>query len=680
MQITLSELGLSLVGGDGRIRLGAAPPAATLLVGGRRQDWDAATLSLDADRGVLVAAGGPGGTTIEVQARHMESAPGGLADEVSGAPVEVTVRLRNDGPQSVGVDRIVLLRAKELVVGEDPGRWRAYRNGYQSWSGTRSIGTSERDADVPTRLIRLSTTDGKHPSPSRRGHVRSDSLSVVCEPVSGDALGVAFTDLASSFGFVELLPPGRGAARLEVWSDHDGVPLEPGDSVSATVVIAATSGISAGWDALGIVASAAGAAMTARGAEQHHPAGWCSWYYYFAKVTEADVVENLEVLAADGRDGPDFGCEYVMVDDGHQSSIGDWLRTDTDRFPSGMAPLASRIRAEGFEAGIWWAPFLVHPDSRTATDHPDWLVRNGRGRPIVGILNPVWSSTTPMRVLDTTNPEVLAHLRSVAATIGSDWGYSIQKLDFLYAAALPGVRADRSATRAQSLRRGLEAIREGAGDESFLLGCGCPLGPAVGVVDAMRIGADVTPYWSNAIDRFGGRGRHGLATRNAVVNILTRAVLDRRWWLNDPDCLMVRDTDTRLDEEEVRLLATVIGITDGMVVISDRLSRLGEARRAVIRSARELAGGRVEVADLFERGVPGVVLSHHENRVDVAVLSMEDRPTRVNVDLRRRGLLCPDGPVREFWTGRTVQVSGGLADLGVLPPHSARVLRIPVPG
>src|SRR5690606_2409674 len=155
----------------------------------------------------------------------------------------------------------------------------------------------------------------------------------------------------------------------------------------------------------------------------------------------------------------------------------------------------------GFDAGIWWAPFLVDPRSTVAREHPDWLVRNERGRPIVGILNPIWAPTRPMRVLDTTHPEVLEHLEHVARTIGHEWGYSIQRLDCLVAAALPGGRHDGSATRAQSLRRGLDAIRAGAGERGFLLGCGCPMGPAVGVVDAMRIGADVTPYWSNPIDR-----------------------------------------------------------------------------------------------------------------------------------------------------------------------------------
>jgi len=663
MHHELTTRGIRLLGAQGRVELGPARPAATVRAGGRERRWLPQVGRVESEH-AWRADGGPAGIELEVE---LHASDGGVA---------LTTRLRNTGPDTVEVERLGLLRSDSLRVGEDPRRWRAYRNGYQSWAGTRTIGVDEADADLPTRLVRISGTDAKHRSPSTAGHVRSDSLGVVCEPVSGDALGVTVTSLADAFGFVELVAPRGHLDRFEVWCDLDGIPVAPGEAVEASAWLTAAHGQDAGGAALAAATEVAGRVMRARGTDAEPPAGWCSWYYYFAKVTEADVLENLEVLASDGRDGPTFGCQYVMVDDGHQSRIGDWLTTDGDKFPSGMPAVAERIRDAGFDAGIWWAPFLVHPESRVAAEHPEWLVRNERGRPIVGILNPVWSATSPMRVLDTTHPEVLDHLRHVARVIGDDWGYAIQKLDFLYAAALPGVRHDRTVTRARSLRMGLEAIREGAGEHGFLLGCGCPLGPAIGVVDAMRIGADVTPYWSSAVDRIGGRGRHGLATRNAVVNVTTRAVVDRRWWRNDPDCLMVRDTDTRLTEEEVRVLATVMGMTDGMLVLSDRLSRVGAARHEVIRTARDLAGGRVVVPDLFERALPELLVAEHEGHVDVGVLNLGERTRQVAVDLGRRGIRCDDGTYRELWTGRPVEVRGGLADFGPVPPHAARVLRI----
>ena len=45
------------------------------------------------------------------------------------------------------------------------------------------------------------------------------------------------------------------------------------------------------------------------------------------------------------------------------------------------------------------------------------------------------------------------------------------------------------------MRAGYDAIRRGAGDDAFILGCGAPLGTCIGVVDGMRIGPDVAPSW-----------------------------------------------------------------------------------------------------------------------------------------------------------------------------------------
>lgn len=593
----------------------------------------------------------------------------------------VSVRARNDEAHPVALERLVLFDGP-LRVGEDPRRWRVFRNGYQSWSGTWTIGVDERDRDLPTAFARGAATDARHPAPRGKGHVRSDALTAVVDPASGDAIAIGFTTLADAFGFVEVVAPGGEDPRVSAWVDLDGTVLGPGECTPWFTVLVAeeTGGVAPGTRALRRVAEAAGEAMGARGRDVHHPAGWCSWYFYFTKVTEADVRENLAVLAADGRDGPIFGCEYVMVDDGHQTAIGDWLSTN-EKFPSGMAGLATSIAGEGFDAGIWWAPFLASSRSQVATEHPEWLVRDRRGRPILGLLNPGWGLATPMRVLDTTRPDVLDHLRHVAAVIGHEWGYAIQKLDFLYAAALPGVRHDPTATRAQALRRGLEAIREGAGAEAFLLGCGCPLGPAVGVVDAMRIGADVTPSWTSLLGRTIGRNRHGLSTFHALLNTLTRSVLDGAWFLNDPDCLMVRDADTRLDEDEVRLLATVFAMTDGMLVLSDRLARLPAGRRALVAQARALTGGTPEVVDLFELALPELLVSRHpDGRADVGLLNLTDRPRPGVVDLARLELgdrLAEGvGALIEHWSGRPVEVRGTLVDVGVLPPHSARVVRL----
>ena len=52
--------------------------------------------------------------------------------------------------------------------------------------------------------------------------------------------------------------------------------------------------------------------------------------------------------------------------------------------------LRRSLTDEGFDAGIWWAPFLASSTSRVAAEHPDWLMRDRRGRPIPGLPNPRW--------------------------------------------------------------------------------------------------------------------------------------------------------------------------------------------------------------------------------------------------------------------------------------------------
>ena len=102
---------------------------------------------------------------------------------------------------------------------------------------------------------------------------------------------------------------------------------------------------------------------------------------------------------------------------------------------------------------------------------------------------------------------------------------------------------------------------------------------------------------------------------------LMRNWMHRRWWMNDPDCLIVRDTDTALDEAEVRLLATGIALSGGMVVASDNLPALSVARRQLALAlfppagvaARPLAAGEAPVpsewrADLEDgRALAGVL-------------------------------------------------------------------------
>ena len=306
--------------------------------------------------------------------------------------------------------------------------------------------------------------------------------------------------------------------------------------------------------------------------------GWCSWYHFFHAVTEADVLRNLEALAAARSE---ISIDVVQIDDGYQREIGDWLETNA-KFPRGLAPLAAEIRAAGFTPGIWTAPFCVVAESRLFAEHREWLLRSGEGW-LRGLLHPAWSRDASVYVLDPSRPEVRAHLASVFRELRA-LGFDYLKLDFLYVAAMQADAFDPGMGRAQRLRAGLDAVRAGAGDGAFLLGCGCPLGAAVGVVDGMRIGPDVAPSWrAEPGVRIPGIEETLPSTRAAVRSVLARAWMHRRLWLNDPDCLMARARDTRLSPAEARTLAIAIAATGGMLLFSDDWPSLDAAGRALVR-------------------------------------------------------------------------------------------------
>jgi alpha-galactosidase len=192
-------------------------------------------------------------------------------------------------------------------------------------------------------------------------------------------------------------------------------------------------------------------------------------------------------------------------------------------------------------------------------------------------------------VLDTSHPEVLANLERLAADL-VERGYRYLKLDFTYAAGLDGVFHDPTMTPAERVRAGFDAIRRGAGDDTFILGCGAPLGATVGAVDGMRIGPDVAPWWEPQADQWRPPGYVGAepATRSAWHATLARSFQHRRLWLNDPDCLMLRTTATRMAPATVERWARAVAASGGMAIVSDDLALLGADARRLLDEVLEV--------------------------------------------------------------------------------------------
>jgi alpha-galactosidase len=559
------------------------------------------------------------------------------------ATFEVVVR--NPGNEPVFVESVAL---GFRMTGHDPGVLRFLRNGWQSWSLTATKELDDAgEPEFPSGpwLRGMHHVVNEHPS-DRAGWHESATVSVAGSGPGRPACLAGVLERGNTFGVVYLRREGD-AVLIEV-EQRVETPLSGGESRTLDPVRVAL-----GDDPNRLLESFGELWGLAAGARTTSPfrVGWCSWYHFFHDVTETDILRNLEALAKSRDEIP---VEIVQLDDGYQRAVGDWLETN-EKFPRGLAPIGQEIRAAGFTAGIWTAPFCIVRESRIHEEHPEWLLRDG-DRFFRGLAHNEWTDGFWVYALDTTRPPVIAHLESTFRQL-VEMGFTYLKLDFLHAAAMLAEAHDPRRTRAERLRDGLLAIRTGAGDDSFLLGCGSPLGPAVGIVDAMRIGPDVAPYWQPDPEGIiPGLESTVPATKAAIQSIVHRAWMHRRLWQNDPDCLMARREDTQLSADEARCLADAIAGTGGMVLVSDDVPELDEDSRALIREcatrAAQVDGGDARgvtrVGDLLANKSPGVLFTSRGVDATVCLLNEgdEERAPDLGAAPHLEGLPARLGPHR----------------------------------
>jgi alpha-galactosidase len=426
----------------------------------------------------------------------------------------------------------------ELVV--DPARVRIYAEGWQSWSPTAwwsGRGTGHRPADAWEHTMRFRPGTDLPPDA-----VQGEGLLVIDPGTGGPTRAYGVAEATEEVGS---LRAGLDGDRLTATADgpvgstrHDG-PVAALTAFGDT--FAATAGV--------------GDLRTA-------PRVWCSWYHYFEDVTAQDLEANAAALTDAG-----LPVDVIQIDDGWSHGLGDWLRP-TQGFLD-LERLVDDIRGAGRRVGIWLAPFLVGVDTAVARDHPDWLTADAGHN---------WRQD--LRGLDLTHPGVRDYLHDAVRGL-ADLGVDYFKLDFLYAGAVPA-RRHEDVTGVAAYRSGLELLRDAAGPDAYLLGCGAPILPSVGLVDAMRVSPDT-------FHEGGEDGSHGLRGRMSLV---ARAWQQGRFWVNDPDCLVARPSYA----QRVEWARTVEGF-GGLRACSDRVAELDQWGLATTRRILEGAGPPRPFAD-----------------------------------------------------------------------------------
>jgi alpha-galactosidase len=231
-----------------------------------------------------------------------------------------------------------------------------------------------------------------------------------------------------------------------------------------------------------------------------------------------------------------------------------------------------------------------------------------------------------------------------------EWKVEYFKLDAIFWGMMHGGRFhDPNATRVEAFRRGMQAIRRGAGGESYILGCNHPIWPSLGLIDGSRSSLDIERNWRSV-------------SRTGRENLL-RAWQNGRLWWNDPDTLV----QTGLPENEARFHATLVYATGGAVLAGDDLATLPADKVPVVQSLSRPTGVAAEFEDL-SLTVGRIALP--DGRVRWVVFNWGDVPS-------------PLAPVRrgwhrvtDVWSGQTFGMKSEGGEITAAPPRGSLLLDV----
>jgi alpha-galactosidase len=238
---------------------------------------------------------------------------------------------------------------------------------------------------------------------------------------------------------------------------------------------------------------------------------------------------------------------------------------------------------------------------------------------------------------------VQQHFEQLFRTMREEWGVTYFKLDANFWGVMPQGRLhDPKATRIEAYRRGMQAVRRGAGD-AFLLGCNHPLWPSLGLIHGSRSSNDI--------------GRRWRTFRQIARENLCRGWQNGQLWWNDPDVVLLMGD---LTDDEFLFHATSIYASGGMLLAGDDLPQLPAERLAILRKLSPPTGQ----AAAFDAGLRVGRLSHN-NRELVFLFNWSEQAEDFAVSTSGRS------QATDFWTGDTIEIAQGRLTT-TLSPHAAR--------
>jgi hypothetical protein len=365
------------------------------------------------------------------------------------------------------------------------------------------------------------------------------------------------------------------------------------------------------------------------------PSGWCTWYYYYYRITATEVKRNAKWISDNLKD---YGARFVQIDDGWQRSANDtrdWTHIHKEYFPDGMADVASYIKSVGLTPGIWLAP---HGQSNRAVvnENPNVFLRKADGT-----LDEDLRRWEGLFLVDPSTAESQKYLENLFSML-CGWGYEYFKID-----GQPPVIEEYNQKKSlmknppedvnEQYRQTLRSIRSTIGPDRYLLGCwGIPL-EGVGIMNGSRTGGDIVLGWGGF--------------RTALRAVMAYYYQHNIVWYVDPDVMVLRSP---LTLDQARVWATLQGLTGQALMATDRMMDLSEDRVEMLR--RVYPAVDIRPLDLFpserNKRIWDLKVNHFDRRYDIVGVFNFDENATEQIYLKWADLGLPaDQPIHvfDFW-------------------------------
>lgn len=608
-----------------------------------------------------------------------------LSVENKGIFLQLKVKNVSAKECSVGKFTVLTLYGKPCInrtfLNSPLDSWSFYKEGWGVVSRTGSL--RYNDTELPSRPTYLDWhhSDAKSLILHKKGYFQAEYIGVLHNIETKKSLLLGFVTLADQYSRIIVSMNKKTGLRLTILSDGEEIKLIPGAEVYSEELFCFYNNQSDG----GLEIYAQETAKRMKPCPwKSKPTGWSSWRPFGHNVTEKDIFNQVKFFSIHRNE---FPIEYIQIDDGYQPYWGDWLRPNRKQFPRGMKYVIKKIRENNFKAGIWIAPVCVDKNSPLAKRHPDWFIMDKNGKPII------MSGYEKMQiyVLDPSLRPVREHIRRVLKKMVLDWGVEFFKLDFLVyvdvAIALGGVFQNRKMTRVQAVRLVIKTIRDAIGPEKLILLGTSSISAGLGLVNVSRISTDIGVVWRNP--HWEKKYNEETGVLACARNVINRCYFHNRFWINDPDTIQLSNEtlrgsspETCITPEENKLWITMVGLTNGSVMLSEQMENVFPERYELFQKVFPLSGYKAKpfVIDRFRRSRPELWLldinHHHEKWKILGVFNFEDRAKTHIITFEDMSLEKGCYHMCEFWSEKYLGKITNKIVVRDIPPHRCQLLVI----